>query len=197
MVWVRRPLLLATLVLGLAAVGAGCKNPEPKTRGPGDNLKSFTVMNAETGRLYCQVCVFAGKPILMAVAELGDARFEEDLVRMQKLVDASADKGLRAFAVLGKTKDGRFGSTGDDAKAVADVRALKQRLGITFPLVIVPEPKGPETGNNTLFHQAYELKGTPTVYLASRDNIVVLTDVLHTRDVDAQFTELRDAVAKL
>lgn len=197
MTWALRRALLATMLLGLAAAGLGCKNPEPKTRGPGDTLKSFTVMNAETGRLYCQVCVFAGKPILMAVAELGDARFEEDLVRMQKLVDASADKGLRAFAVLGQTRDGRFGSSGDDAKASADVRALKQRLGLTFPLVIVPEPKGPETGNNTLFHQAYELKGTPTLYLASRDNVVVHTDVVRGPDADAQFEAVRAAVSKL
>lgn len=187
------------LILALAQGAAACKKPEPRTRGVGDALKSFIVEDCESRKQYCQVCAFSGQPILMAVADISDAAFEDDLARMQKLVDANAEKGLKAFAVFGAVRDGRLEtvSPADHDKTIAQLAALKSRLGVTFPLTVLPnEMRSKELSQFAKFNDVYELKGSRMVLLADKESRVVFADVIRSADAERQFRSLEDALPK-
>lgn len=188
--------ILAIAALSLAAA-SGCKKPEPKTRGPGDQLKSFIVQNCETNQQYCQVCAFSGKPIVMIVGDPSDASFEASLTAVQKLMEPHSAKGLRAFAVAGPMKDGKLTTFEDEAKALAELKALRERLGLPFPLTVIPKKLTDKASEDyAKFNDAYELAGAPAVMFADAESRVLFSGVLDAKGREAQLRALEEALAK-
>jgi hypothetical protein len=186
-----RPLLF---LLPLVA----CKEPPPKTRGIGDAMRPFIIQNASSGERYCQVCAYGGKPILMWVADLDDAAAERDLARIQALVTAHEKVGLSAFAVFGEIDGGAFAPAASDVEASARLEALGAKLGLTFPLVIVPSSYTErERKGYVPFVEAYEVRESRRILLSNASNTIAFADTLDDASADAQFTRLAEAIARM
>jgi hypothetical protein len=183
------------LAAPLFAYALACSSAEAKTKGVGDEFKPFIVKNCDTGQQYCQVCAFAGKPTLMAVGDVGDAAFEQDLVRIQKLV--SANKGVAAFAVVGKV-DGSKVSSVDDEKGIAEkLKATKARLGLTFPVVLLASKLSESDAKNyAKFSDSYEVQGSRTIMFSSADQKIVYAEKIESPRADEQFKMLEETLKK-
>lgn len=188
----------ASLAIALTLLGASaCRKVQPKTKGVGDELRSFIIKNCASGKQYCQICAYGGKPTIMAVGELGDNAFEEDLVHVQKLLDAKQEKGLVAFALLGKFEGGALKTPGDEARALAELKAMRERLGLTFPVVILPSTTTEyEKRAYSGFNDSYEIHASRTIMFAAEDNKIVYSDVMRPGDAEHQFQSLEDVITK-
>lgn len=188
----RRKLALLLALLPFAA--AACSRAEARTSGVGDTLKPFIIKNCETGLQYCQVCAFSGKPTLMAAFDATDPKLDEDLQRLQRIVDAQPDKGVQAFAVIGKIEGDKLTPAGDEAA----IKEKKKSLGINFPIVVLAtQLSESEQKNYAKFADAYAVKGSRTIYLSNASGKVVHADRLNDPGTEPQFTQLEQAIKAL
>lgn len=158
---------LLLVLLGLLA----CEKQRPAARGVGDRLQAFIVQDSEKRNKQCFVCAYAGKPTILAVGELDDARFEDDLAAIEAI--RAERPGLTAFAVLGRFEGGTLRSPADEAAALEALEALRARRGIGFPLSILPKEMSPEQRQNYApFGAAYAIDRGRTVWFADADNHV-------------------------
>ena len=180
--------------MALTVALVACKRPEQKTRGVGDELKAFIMKNCETGQQYCQVCAYSGKPTLMAVADHGDQSFEQDLLRLQKLVDAHADKGLKAFAIVGRLEGGKLTPPDGEEEISAKLKDTRARLGLTIPVGVLPR-KGTSSEQRGFadFADSYEISASRTVLFATAENRIVFAGSIRSDD---QLRALEAAIAK-
>lgn len=184
------------LVAGLLLGGTACKEANAKVKGVGDNLQAFIIQNCDNGDRYCQVCAFSGKPTIMAVGDLTDAGFEQDLKEIQGLVKTHKAKGLTAFALFGKFEQGRFQSFKDPKKAMEDVKKLQAKLGLQFPVTIVPENlTDKEKKNYTPFDRLYDVSQSRTVLVGAANNNIVFADTM--KGEAPQYQALEAAVKKV
>lgn len=169
-------LLLPAMVLVLSATGC---NKGPTVERVGDSLQAFIVQDCEESKKYCQVCAYSGKPTIMAVGEIGDAGFEKDLVAIQRLITDKGEAGLTAFAVVGQLDGKGIKPYEDEADALAKLRATRSRLGITFPVAIVPrEVSESQKKNYYPFNALYRIKASRTVLFAGADNKITFAEVI-------------------
>lgn len=185
--------LALTFVVGLGAVG--CTKAKAKIKGVGDNLEAFIVTNLETEERTCLVCAYGGRPTIMAVGDLDDVGFQEDLKQIQGLVTAHAKDDLTAFALYGRVKDGKFTPLADQAAAQAKLAGLQKSLGLSFPITLVPTSLTEKEKDYTPFSDSYDIAKSRTIMLADAGNKVVFSDVFGKSE--AQYQALADAVKKL
>jgi hypothetical protein len=137
--------------------------------GKDGKLTAFDIVNCESGEQYCQVCRFGGSPKLMAVGSLDDAAFHEDLKDLDAIVKKYGEDKVKAFAVVTEIVDGK-GTTPKDVEAAKQKASeLKQKLAISFP-VVVPAPG--EGGGNREWDEYYNITKSRTVMFADGRNTV-------------------------
>lgn len=170
-----------------------CREGPARTKAAGDRMQPFIVKDCETGERHCQICAYSGKPLIMAVGDLSDAAFLEDLKRIDEIVAARADKGLRAFALLGDLSGGALAPTKDEAGTMAKLKELKGRLGLSFPVVAVPsEMTAEEKRGYRPFNDSYEVKASRTVLFADAEGKVLHAEVMK----GGELTALEAAISK-
>ena len=174
--------------LGLALVLlAGCPRPEGATRpvaGAGDVLQSFLVRDAASGDYYCMVCRFAGRPTVVAVFDLEDPALDADLAALERL--RADHPRLTLFAVLGRFEGGALRPADDEAAALASARARRDRLGLGFPLALLPrDPPADKAAGYRPYAAGYALSKSRTVLYATADNRVRYAATLGTDGADA------------
>jgi hypothetical protein len=183
-------LLLATLLLGLAAIG--CDKPtqavqakpdaaEPATAEPegptvasglalGQKFAAFEIINCDSGDEYCQVCKYGGSPKIMAVGTIDDEGFKQDLKQLDAMVSKYGDDKIKAFAVIASNDNGKLGTPiGNKDELQAKAKALREELGISMP-VVIPAPD--EGGPNGVFEEHYQIKQSRTIMFADGRNRV-------------------------
>jgi hypothetical protein len=154
--------------------------------GKDGKLTAFDIVNCESGEQYCQVCRFGGSPKLMAVGSLGDVAFHEDLKDLDAIVKKYGEDRVKAFAVITDIVDGK-GVTPKDVAALKDqANALRQRLAISFP-VVVPAPG--DGGGNREWDEYYNITKSRTVMFADGRNTVRWSAV-----GPEDWSELNDAI---
>jgi len=137
--------------------------------GKDGKLTAFDIVNCESGEQYCQVCRFGGSPKLMAVGSLDDAAFHEDLKDLDAIVKKYGEDKVKAFAVVTEIVDGK-GTTPKDVEAAKQrANELKQKLAISFP-VVVPAPG--DGGGNREWDEYYNITKSRTVMFADGRNTV-------------------------
>lgn len=190
----RETVLLAAPFLFAALA---CSDAQAKTKGIGDELKPFIVKNSDTGQQYCQVCAFAGKPTLMAVGDVGDAAFEQDLLRIQKIITANKEKSVAAFALVAKVDGTKVTSADNEKELQEKLKATKQRLGLTFPVVLLASKLSESDAKNyAKFSDSYEVMGSRTILLAGANQKIVYADKIDTSRADEQFKSLEETIKK-
>ena len=103
---------------------------------------AFDIINCDSGDKYCQVCKFGPSPKIMAVGTIDDADFKQDLKDLDALVKKYGDDKIKAFAVIADAKDGALVTPiGNKDALQAQAKALKEELGLSFP-VVLPAPEG-------------------------------------------------------
>lgn len=189
--------LLATVAIGalLSAGGTACRDAEARTSKVGDKLKAFIVQNCDSEAKYCQVCKYGGQPTIMAVGQIGDEAFEQDLVRIQDLLSKQKDGGLTAFALLGKLGPEGLAHFEDEAKALAELKAMRARLGLSYPVVIAPKERTKDQARSyQTFNQAYSVTKGRTILFAGANNELVFAETIAPASADAQFKTLEAKV---
>jgi hypothetical protein len=190
-----------TLVaLGLVLLtGAACRETPTPVRGVGDALQAFIIQDCAEKRTQCLVCTYGGKPTIMAVGDLDDAAFERDLVEIQRVLDAGRDRGLTAFALVGELDaDGKLEPFADEAAALDELDALRRRLGLEYPVVIVPKTQTKEQRvNYAPFNKSYALSGSRTILLARADNRIVYAEQVRDATAAAQYDKLAKLASAL
>lgn len=137
--------------------------------GKDGKLTAFDIVDCESGEQYCQVCRYGSSPKVMAVGRLDDAAFHEDLKNLDAIVKKYGDDKVKAFAVVTEIVDGK-GVTPKDAEAARQqAKALRQKLAISFP-VVVPAPD--EGGGNREWDEYYNITKSRTVMFADGRNTV-------------------------
>lgn len=138
--------------------------------GVGGKFKPFDIINCESGDKYCQVCKFGGSPKIMAVGNIDDPAFKDDIKNIDALVQKYGEDKLKAFAVITDIKDGKSTTPTADVDALqARVKALKDELGVKIPLVL-PAPEGDQP--NKQFDDYYNITRSRTVMFADGRNAV-------------------------
>src|SRR3978361_936947 len=90
---------------------------------PGDNLTPYTIHNVATGKEYCQVCAYGAKPAkVVAFGKLNDEAFWADLKKLQTIFATHPKLGVFAQVIDSKDSDA--------------IKALAEKNGITFPVVV-------------------------------------------------------------
>ena len=104
------------------------------------------------------------------------------------------DSALTAFAVVGQLGEKGLTHFTDEAKAMADLKALRGKLGLTFPVVIVPKKMSAyQASSYKSFNDAYAISKSRTILFAKGDNEVVFAETIGAKS-DEQFKRLADAV---
>ena len=181
----------------MALLTGACKErSRPRTKGVGDRLQAFIIQDCDQGSKYCQVCKYGGKPTIMAVGDMKDSGFEADLVEIQKLVNAN--EGLTAFAVVGDLGGGGIKPFGDEKAAMSKLAALREKLDLTYPVVIVPKDMSEKQRKNYLpFNKAYEVEASRTILLGGADNKITFATVLSADNAKDHLAKLAEAVKKV
>jgi hypothetical protein len=188
---------LSTSLLLLSS-SLACKEAAAKTSGVGDSLQPFIIMDGTSGDRYCQVCAYSGKPKIVVFADAEDTKVEADLIRVQKLVEKYADKGLVAFAVFGKIAANGFTPANDDQKLASQIKQLRERLGLTYPVTVVPaQYTEKEKKGYPAFVDAYHIPSTRRVMYGDASNKVMFAESITDSAADAQFEKLDAELAKL
>jgi hypothetical protein len=137
--------------------------------GVGGKLKAFQIVNCDSGDEYCQVCRYGGSPKVMAVGELDDPEFRNDIQNLDALVKKYGEDKLKAFAVIAEIKDGKGVTPAQDREAlIARAKAVRAELGVTIP-VVVPAA---EEGGNKAFDDYYNITKGRTMMFADGRNAV-------------------------
>jgi hypothetical protein len=190
-------LLLATLLLGVTACDKADKTPEnqakseaakpekveaqPEARTVASGLDldmgfaAFKIINCDSGDEYCQVCKYGSSPKIMAVGTIDDDGFKQDLKDLDALVKKYGDDKVKAFAVIADARDGALVTpVGNKDELQAKAKALKEELGLSFP-VVIPAPKG--DAQNGTFEEHYQIKQSRTIMFADSKNKVKYSEV--------------------
>jgi thiol-disulfide isomerase/thioredoxin len=184
--------------LFLVASASACKQPPAKTAGAGDVLRPFIVLDAASGQRYCQICAYGGKPKIVFFADARDASAEADLLRIQRLVDRYRDRDLRAIAVFGEITPSGLGPSADPEKVAAEKKLLRERLGLTFPLAVVPPSYSErESKRYVAFAHSYRIEASRRLFYAVASNRIVLAESLTDATAGDQLAKLEAELAKL
>lgn len=191
---------IASLFAGLllAAGAVACKEAQAKTKGVGDVFRPFIIKNCGTGERYCQVCAYGGKPTIMVVADVDDAAVDQDLMKVQKILDQSKDKALTAFALFGEIEGGKFKPVADDDAAAKKLKEKAEKLKLSYPVTLVPAKyTDAEKKGYAAFVDAYHVATSRRVMLADAANKVLFAETIENAKADAQFAQLEKTVEKL
>jgi hypothetical protein len=176
-------LVLATLLLGLSAIGCDKPaDPEPARAKPevsavaggglavGQRFAAFEIINCDSGDAYCQVCKYGSSPKIMAVGTIDDEGFKRDLQQLDALVAKYGEDKVKAFAVIASNDNGRLGTPiANKDELQAKAKALREELGIQMP-VVIPAPD--EGGRNGVFEDHYQIEQSRTIMFADGRNLV-------------------------
>lgn len=188
---------LLTAVL-MAAGATACKEAQAKTKGVGDVFRPFIIKNCGTGERYCQVCAYGGKPTIMVVADVDDTSVDQDLMKVQKILDASKDKALTAFALFGQIEGGKFKPVADDDAAAKKLKAKAEKLKLSYPVTLVPAKyTEAEKKGYAPFVDAYHVAASRRVMLADAANKVLFAETIDDEKAESQFEQLEKTIQKL
>ncbi|HVI03801.1 MAG TPA: hypothetical protein VM869_34145 [Enhygromyxa sp.] len=136
---------------------------------------AFEIINCDSGDKYCQVCKYGPTPKIMAVGTIDDAGFKQDLKDLDALVKKYGDDKVKAFAVIADARDGALVTPiGNKDTLQAQAKALKEELGLSFP-VVLPAPEG--EAPNGVFEDHYQIKQSRTIMFADGKNQVKYSEV--------------------
>jgi hypothetical protein len=181
----------------LLAIGA-CKEPPTKTSAVGHTLRPFIIMDGATGDRYCQICAYGPKPKIVVFADVDDRSVEADLTRVQQLVDRYQEKGLVAFAVFGRIASNGFTPVTNDEKTAAELKAMRDRLSLTFPVTVVPASyTEKEKKGYAAFVDTYDIPATRRLLYGDANNTVVFAETITDAAANDQFAKLEAELAKL
>ncbi|HLT36994.1 MAG TPA: hypothetical protein VK034_11935 [Enhygromyxa sp.] len=136
---------------------------------------AFDIINCDSGDQYCQVCKYGPSPKIMAVGTIDDAGFKQDLKDLDALVKKYGEDKIKAFAVIADARDGALVTPVANKDALqAQAKALKEELGLSFP-VVLPAPKGDAA--NGVFEEHYQIKQSRTIMFADGKNQVKYSEV--------------------
>ena len=162
------------MAVAIFAAGLACVSDDgtpSRTKGVGDRLRPFISIDSQSGKRYCQVCAFGGKPTLMAVFDLDDPAVDDDLRLIQTLV--SKWPRLTAFALFGRFRDGALHAPRKLSEAQKKLADRAKRLGLSYPVTVLP---GELTAGEALHYQPFtahfDVAQSRSVLLAAADNRV-------------------------
>jgi hypothetical protein len=136
---------------------------------------AFEIINCDSGDKYCQVCKYGPTPKIMAVGTIDDAGFKQDLKDLDALVKKYGDDKVKAFAVIADARDGALVTPlANKDQLQAQAKALKEELGLSFP-VVLPAPEGDAV--NGVFEDHYQIKQSRTIMFADGKNQVKYSEV--------------------
>ena len=187
--------VLACSILALQLYA--CRASKPKTKGVGDQLRAFIIQDCDSKQKYCQVCAYSGKPTIMAVGDIEDKNFENDLVAIQKVMTSSGSDGLTAFALVGPFGKNGLGTFEKSDAALNKLKEMTERRSISFPVVVLPsEMSEAQKQNYAAYSQAYEIKSSRTVLYAGADNKIKFAEIITNTSSSSQFKKLADMALK-
>ncbi len=136
--------------------------------GVGGKLRAFQITNCDSGEEYCQVCRYGNSPKIMAVGDLDDSDFRNDLQNIDAIVKKYGEDKVKAFGVLAAIHDGK-GSTPTEAREalIAKAKAVREELDITIPVVV---PAIEDDGGNKAFDEYYNITQSRTLMFADGRN---------------------------
>jgi len=194
--------LIVSVIAGLLAGGtlAAAKSGLPV----GGKIEAFLVKNCDGGDPYCQVCKYGKRPKLITVGELEDPSWVQDLVAIQKIHKKYSQdgKGLAVFALAAAFQDGKAAPVADPDAALARLREIQEKHGLTFPLVIaqnadeVYEAQNKPNPGYRIFEDYYAVTEGRTVLFGDRGNIVQFNAVLTDDSRGKLLAELESQVEK-
>ena len=145
----------------LCALQSGCltsSTEEAKTKGVGDRLRPFISIDATSGKRYCQVCAFGGRPTLMAVFDLNDPAADGDLALMHQIL--AKHPKLTAFALFGRLEGGALRPPADPESARTALAQRAKALGLSFPVTVLPTKLTPaESLHYRPYAERFDLPG--------------------------------------
>jgi hypothetical protein len=186
----------ATSAAGLMVLALlGCTKTEaPRVGGVGDRLQAFMTQASPDTKNTCWVCEYSGQPTLLAIGDPADTAFADDLARIQGMLGKRPD--VKAFAVASRFEGGKVAPFPDHAAALQSVAALRDRLGLTFPVVVIPRNADDYVAQGyQKFDVTYRVAAPRMVLFAGPDGKVRWAEALRTEARDAQLAALDLAVA--
>jgi hypothetical protein len=154
--------------------------PEARTVASGLDLDmrfaAFDIINCDSGDQYCQVCKYGPSPKIMAVGTIDDEDFKQDLQDLEALVQKHGDDKFKVFAVIAELDEGVLVTPVANKDALqAQAKALKEELGLSFPVVLPAPNKDGE--RNGIFEDHYQVKQSRTIMFADGQNKVKYSEV--------------------
>jgi hypothetical protein len=186
----------ATYAAGLTLLAlVGCTKAEaPRVAGVGDRLQAFMTQASPDTKNTCLVCEYSGKPTLLAMGDPADTAFADDLARIQRMLAKRPD--VKVFAVASRFEGGKVTPFADHNGALQSVAALRGRLGLTFPVVVIPSNADDYVAQGyQKFDVTYRVAASRMVLFAGPDGKVRWAEALRTEARDAQLAALDVAVA--
>jgi hypothetical protein len=170
----------------------------------GDKIESFLVKNCDGGDPYCQVCKYGKRPKLISVGDLNDPSWIQDLKAIQKLHEKYSDdgKGLAVFGLAATIQDGKAAPVAHPEEALARLKEIKAKEGITFPLVIAQNADDVYKAQNKsnpgykIFENYYRVTTSRTVLFGDGSNVVKFNAVLADATAGNQMSELESVLQK-
>lgn len=157
------------------ALAAAARKAGPGGLPVGKRFNAFQIINAATGKEYCQVCRFGSSPKIMATGTVDDPGFKEDLKNIDALLAKYGDDKIKAFAVIAESKGDHLVTPGAGRdELLAKAKALVIELELTYP-VVLPAPEG--EGRNEVFEDHYNVKDSRTLMFADGGNLVKYNEV--------------------
>jgi hypothetical protein len=195
-------LLIVCIVAGLLVAGAVASTNSGLA--VGEKIEAFLVKNCEGGDPYCQVCKFGKRPKLITVGDLDDPAWIEDLKAIQKLHEkySGEGKGLAVFALAAAIKDGKAAPVTDPQAALVRLKEIREKNGITFPLVIaqnadeVYKAQNKSNPGYKIFENYYNVTTSRTVMFGDGSNKVQFNAVLSDASEAKQLAELEAVLQK-
>jgi hypothetical protein len=141
----------------------------------GERFRAFQIVNCESGDEYCQVCKFGPSPKILAAGTFGDEAFKKDLKDIDAILAQYGDDKVKAFAVMGELDGGKLATpTKKRAELEAKAKALKEELGLSYPIVI---PASKDGARNEIWEDHYQISRSRTLMLADGRNTVKYSQI--------------------
>lgn len=138
--------------------------------GVGEKFKAFQIVNCDSGDEYCQVCRYGSSPKIMAAGTLDDDGFIEDLKNIDAMVKKYGEDKVKAFAVIGESKDGKLATPIENRERLqAQAKKLREDLELSIPVVI---PVAKEGEANATWEDHYKVTQSRTLMFADGRNRV-------------------------
>lgn len=197
----KRLIVVGLMFVMLAAVAAASVK---SGLGEGEKIQAFLVKSCDGGDPYCQVCKYGKRPKLISVGDLSDAAWIEDLKAIQKLHEkySKDGKGLAVFGLAATVKDGKASPVSDPEAALAKLKEIKEKNGITFPLVIaqnadeIYKTKNQANPGYKIFENYYNVTTSRTVMFGDASNTVKFNAVLADDTESKQLSDLEAVLQK-